>query len=154
VVAQEVFNNLENSEKIVENNSFVEEKMSGNESVEEDVDYSNLYSEFLKSKEKIIGMEDGRDDLGEKKLGDVGVVLDSADNIKIVEKTNVDLNQDKISQENPFIKSEEKVEVEFVAGETEGFLADAKKDKDEVVEVIEDDDINEDEKYSFKGFSI
>ncbi len=150
--------NVENSikpiDKIQENNL--------NNSSEEN-EYSDLYAEFLKSKNSIEQKSGTIPD--ENKVVDImdnELKINSADNI-VVEKEPEDLSKNIITGgENIFQEKEEDIEpvVDIITQDSSDFMVAAEEHKKNNNEIIKEDDyanedvLKKDDKYSFKGFSL
>ncbi|HIP34221.1 MAG TPA: ParB/RepB/Spo0J family partition protein [Bacteroidia bacterium] len=152
---------IEKSNPILDNTILEVESIKKKDIQDSENEYSNLYEEFLKSK----GLNDKSVDLHLEKRKesvesmDNNVKIDSADNI-VVEKSDIDLSDHMISDANNVFQEKKDILepiVDIINSNSNDFLASAKEHGGAVVDSEEEDNVDSlknDDKYSFKGFSL
>jgi len=152
---------IEKSNPILDNTILKVESIKKKDIQDSENEYSNLYEEFLKSK----GLNDKSVDLHLEKRKesvesmDNNVKIDSADNI-VVEKSDIDLSDHMISDANNVFQEKKDILepiVDIINSNSNDFLASAKEHGGVVVDSEEEDNVDSlknDDKYSFKGFSL
>ena len=152
---------VEKSNPILDNTILEVESIEKKDIQDSENEYSNLYEEFLKSK----GLNDKSVDLHLEKRKesvesmDNNVKIDSADNI-VVEKSDIDLSDHMISDANNVFQEKKDILepiVDIINSNSNDFLASAKEHGGAVVDSEEEDNVDSlknDDKYSFKGFSL
>lgn len=152
---------IEKSNPILDNTILEVESIEKKDIQDSENEYSNLYEEFLKSK----GLNDKSVDLHLEKRKesvesmDNNVKIDSADNI-VVEKSDIDLSDHMISDANNVFQEKKDILepiVDIINSNSNDFLASAKEHGGAVVDSEEEDNVDSlknDDKYSFKGFSL
>jgi len=152
---------IEKSNPILDNTILKVESIKKKDIQDSENEYSNLYEEFLKSK----GLNDKSVDLHLEKRKesvesmDNNVKIDSADNI-VVEKSDIDLSDHMISDANNVFQEKKDILepiVDIINSNSNDFLASAKEHEGAVVDSEEEDNVDSlknDDKYSFKGFSL